>query len=103
MEMNFEIDPDDGPHAGAQLSDADVEYLHAVIALEMAIRMEREEYVRHFHGVAAARGSQEDMIEALRGDRDRMRFIAAVEADLEALLTTSETAAADDDGQRRHR
>jgi hypothetical protein len=103
MEMNFEIDPDDGPHAGAQLSDADVEYLHGVIALEMAIRMERESYVRHFHGVAAARGSQEDMIVALRGDRDRMSFIAEVEADLEALLMTSETVAADDDGQGRHR
>jgi hypothetical protein len=102
MEMNFEIDPDDGPHAGAQLSDADVEYLHRVIALEMAIRMEREAYVTHFHGVAAARGSEEDMIEALRDDRDRMSFIAAVEADLAGLLVTSDTIGADTDGQRLH-
>jgi hypothetical protein len=101
MEMNFEIDPNDGPHAGAQLSNADVEYLHRVIALEMAIRMGRETYMMHFHGVAAELGSQEDMIEALRVDRDRMSFIAAVEADL-ALLVTSETVAADDDGQRLH-
>jgi hypothetical protein len=102
IEMKFDIDPDDGPHAGAQLSNADVEYLHRVIALEMAIRMGPEEYVMHFHGVAAARGSEEDMIEALRGDRDRMSFIAAVEADLAGLLVTSETAAADEDRQRLH-
>jgi hypothetical protein len=43
------------------------------------------------------------MIEALRDDRDRMRFIAAVEADLEALLMTSEAVAADNDGERRRR
>jgi hypothetical protein len=100
--MVFEIDPDDGPHAGAQLSNAEVEYLHRVIALEMAIRMGREAYVRHFHDVAAALGAQEDMIGALRADRDRMSFIAAVEADLEALLMTSETVAVDDDGPRLH-
>jgi hypothetical protein len=31
-----------------------------------------------------------------------MSFIAAVEADLEALLMTSETVAVDDDGPRLH-
>jgi hypothetical protein len=102
MEMSFEIDPDDGPHAGAQLSNADVEYLHRVVALEMAIRMGREAYVMHFQGVAEELGSQEDMIEALRVDRDRMSFIAAVEADLAALLVTSGTVAANDDGPRLH-
>ena len=88
MSKQYEFDPNEGPHAASRLSDQDIEYLHRIISLEMAIRMQGEAYETHFHGVAEARKEMEELICQLRKDRDRMVFVASVQADLENLPLT---------------
>ena len=91
MSKNYEFDPNEGPHAASRISDQDLEYLHRIISLEMAIRTDGEAYAEHFHGVAEARKQLDEHINQLREDRDKMHFIAAVEATLANLsLTTDE-------------
>lgn len=93
--MSYEIDPNSGPHAAANLSDEELDYLHRIISLELAIRMSRKAYERHFHGVAEAREAADEMVGQLREDRDRMRFVADVQADLERIPLTTDRDEAD--------
>lgn len=95
--MSYEIDPSNGPHAAANLSDEELDYLQRIISLELAIRMPQEAYERHFRQVAEARREADEMIAQLREDRERMRFVAAVRADLENLPLTT-----DRDGSETH-
>lgn len=87
---NFELDPNQGPHAASGLSDDELEYLHRIISLEMAIRMNEESYEKHFHNVAKARKEMDEMIQKLREDRERMCFVAAVQADIDSLPLTTD-------------
>jgi len=86
----FELDPNAGPHAASGLSNEELEYLHRVISLEMAVRMRREDYTRHFKGVADAREQQDEMIDKIRTERERMYFVASVTSDLENLPLTTD-------------
>ena len=88
---SYEINKDQGPHAASGLSDEDLQYLLRITSLELAIRMSSEDYTEAFHKIAEVRKEMDEMIEALRKDRDRMVFVAEVTADLERLpLTTDE-------------
>ncbi len=86
----YELDKNEGPHAASRLTDQELEYLHRITSLEMAIRMDREAYTKHFKNVAEARMEINEMIEMLRKDRDRICFVAAVQADLKNLPLTTD-------------
>lgn len=87
----FDIDPGDGPHAASGLSNDQLEYLHRIVSLEMAVRMKRDDFIQHFQNVVDARKDQDEMVKEVRKDRDRIHFVASVQADLENLpLTTDE-------------
>lgn len=86
---DYQLDPSEGPHAASHLSDEELEYLHRITSLEMAIRMNRQAYEQHFREMAEARAELSEMVEQLRADRERMRFVAAVRADLESLPLTT--------------
>lgn len=87
---SFDLDPAHGPHAASGLSNEQLEYLHRIVSLEMAVRMRKEDFIAHFEGLVNTRVDQDDMVDALRHDRDRMHFIASVQSDLENLPTTSD-------------
>lgn len=88
---HFHLEPGDGPHAASGLSNDQLEYLHHIVSLEMAVRMRREDFIEHFRKVVTARENQDDMVEEVRRDRDRMHFVTSVQSDLENLpLTTDE-------------
>lgn len=89
--MSYEVDPTNGPHAAANLSDEELDYLHRIVSLELAIRMSSESYQRHFHEIAAAREAAEEMVGQLREDRERMRFVTEVQADLARLPLTTDS------------
>ena len=88
---HYELDKEQGPHAASGLSDEDLQYLLRITSLELAIRMSSEDYTECFRNIAEIRKEMDEMIEALRKDRDRMAFVAEVTGDLERLqLTTDE-------------
>ena len=86
----FELNPADGPHAASMLSNDELEFLQQVVAVEMAIRLNREDYERRFHGVADHRREMDEMVSDWRNQRDRMMFVASVTADLDGLPVLEE-------------
>ena len=87
----FELDPNDGPHIASKLSDQQLAFLHQVVAVELAIRLRREEYVQRFHEIAEHRTEMDEIVSDWRSQRDRMVFVASVTADLEQLPVLAET------------
>ena len=81
----FEIDPTQGPHAASRLSDEDLDFLQQLVAVELAIRLDKKVYVKRFSGLAAHRDDMDGMVRDWRNQRDRMIFVASVTADLEQL------------------
>lgn len=86
----FELDPSEGPHIASRLSDQQLAFLQQVVAVELAIRLRREEYVERFHEIAEHRAEMDEIVSDWRSQRDRMMFVASVNADLEQLLVLSE-------------
>lgn len=86
----FEIDLDDGPHAASGLTNVQLEQIHRIVTLEMAVRMPRDDFVELLQSVAEARRAQDEMVGQIRHDRDLMRFEAAVLIDLARLPLTTE-------------
>jgi hypothetical protein len=96
----FELDPGDGPHAASGLSNDQLEYLHHIVSLEMAVRMKREDFIEHFQSVVDERKQQDDMVDEVRKDRDRIQFVASVRADLANLPLTTKEAGECGDGKQ---
>ena len=84
------IDPTNGPHAAAELSDEALEYLSKVVALEFALRTDAEYFRDKLVALAEARSAMQDTIDQVRHERDLMRFAAQVMADLEQLPVVEE-------------
>lgn len=82
---NFELNKDQGPHAASALEDEDLQYLLRIVSLELAIRMNADQYSESFQRIVEARKEMDEMISHLRKDRDRMCFVAEITADLEHL------------------
>lgn len=88
----FELDPNEGPHVASKLSDQQLAFLHQVVAVELAIRLRRDDYVQRFHEIAEHRTEMDEIVADWRNQRDRMVFVASVTADLEQLQVVAETA-----------
>jgi len=87
---NFELNKEQGPHAASGMTDEDLQYLLRIVSLELAVRMEADQYGKSFHEIAEAREDMDEMIFHLRRDRDRISFVAAITADLERLSLTTD-------------
>lgn len=87
----FELDPSDGPHIASGLSDEQLAFLHQVVAVELAIRLGRDDYVQRFQEIAEHRTEMDEIVSDWRSQRDRMVFVASVTADLEQLAVLAET------------
>lgn len=87
---HFEIDFEKGPHAASGLTYQQLEQIHRIVTLEMAVRMNREDFIELLEMLADARKQHDDVVDQVRRDRDLMHFEASVLADLEKLSVTPE-------------
>lgn len=87
----FDLDPTEGPHAASRLSDRELEFLQQIVAIEMAIRLEKSAYQDRFEKIAEARDEMDEVVCDLRRQRDRMIFVASVEADIDQIPVVEES------------
>lgn len=87
----FELDPNEGPHIASRLSDQQLAFLHQALAVELAIRLRRDDFVERFHEIAEHRAEMDEMVSDWRRQRERMVFVASVTADLEQLPVLAES------------
>lgn len=83
--VTFNLDPAEGVHMASDLSDEELELLQHVLTVEFAIRLEGEDYQRLFQRIAEHRPEMEEMVSDWRRQRDTMRFVDSVTADLRNL------------------
>jgi hypothetical protein len=86
----FEIDPAQGAHAASGLTNEELEVLYRIVALEMAVRLSKEQFVELMERLGEARRNQDDLIDKVRVERDRILFVNSVEADLQNLPMTTD-------------
>lgn len=86
----FRINSKNGPHAGAELSDADIQFLCGVVLWELALRTDPEEFADFLRQTIERRGCSEGALETTRHERDMMRFAAEVMLDIQQLPATTE-------------
>ena len=82
---DFNIDPQKGPHAAAELSDEELTYLANLVAWEVAVRTTSEGFARRLGELIEARDGLDATLEDVRRERELLRFAAEVLADIEAL------------------
>lgn len=80
-----QIDPTRGPHAAADLSDEELDGLARIVAWEVAVRTTIEQFRDQLGGLADQRAHMQEAIEAVRCERELMRFAADVMQDIEQL------------------
>ena len=80
-----QIDPTRGPHAAADLSDEELDGLARIVAWEVAVRTTTEQFRDQLGGLADQRVHMQEAIEAVRRERELMRFAAEVMQDIEQL------------------
>ncbi len=85
------IDPTRGPHAAADLTDEDLEQLARIIAWEVAVRTTTEQFRDQLGGLADQRVDMQEAIDAVRKERELMRFAAEVMNDIQRLPEVPET------------
>ena len=81
----FNFDPTQGAHMASELSDQDLDLLQHVLAVELAIRLDKVVYQQRFRRIADHRVEMDDIVSDWRNQRDRMGFAAGVTADLDQL------------------
>ena len=81
----FNLDPSEGPHMASQLSDEELDFLQQVLAVELAIRLDKTAYQQRFHRMADHRSEMDGIVSDWRRQRDRMLFVASVTSDLDRL------------------
>ncbi len=89
--QNGRIDPTRGPHAAADLTDEDLEQLARIIAWEVAVRTTTEQFRDQLGGLADQRADMQEVIDAVRQERELTRFAAEVMNDIERLPEVHET------------
>ena len=85
---SYQINNEQGPHAAANLSDADVQYLAGVVLWELALRSHRDDFVAYLQQLIEQRETGEDQLESVRHQRDLMQFAAEVMFDIQRLPET---------------
>ena len=86
------IDPTQGPHAAAALTDEEVEFLSGMLIWELGVRFPKDEYIELLARASAARDNLDDEIEFTRHEREMMRFEIEVLDDIEYLPLTTDSA-----------
>lgn len=86
------IDPSQGPHAAAGLTDEEVEFLSGMLIWELGVRYSKDEYLELLSRASAARDRLDEEIEATRLERDLMSFEIDVLSDIDALPTVGDGA-----------
>ena len=86
------IDPTQGPHAAAGLTDEEVEFLSGMLIWELGIRFPKDQYVELLARATEARDRLDDEIEFTRHEREMMRFEIEVLDDIENLPLTTDSA-----------
>ena len=87
----FNLDPTDGPHIASSLTDEDLGLLQQVVAVELAIRLDKAAFERRFRSIADHRADMDEMVGDWRRQRDVMVFVASVTSDLDQLRVLEET------------
>ena len=82
---DFDIDPSQGAHAAADLSDAEVEYLAKLALWEYAVRNDRHQWIDFVEEIMSVRDEVHEVIVEVRKERELMAFEAEVLADLDNL------------------
>ncbi|MDH3730319.1 MAG: hypothetical protein OES13_04220 [Acidimicrobiia bacterium] len=81
------IDPSQGPHAAAGLTDEEVEFLSGMLIWELGVRFSKDEYLELLERAGSARERLDEEIEFTRNEREQMRFEIEVLDDIESLPT----------------
>lgn len=87
---DFYIDPTKGPHAGADLTDEQVEYLCRLAFWELSVRTPDSDYLEFVEALPAIRQEIDDLVCQTRVERELMQFEADVMADLDDLPLTTD-------------
>lgn len=85
------IDPENGDHAAADLSDGAVRHLFELVLWELAIRTDEEEFNDCLCEANEIGGSLEEMLVKARRQRELMRFAAEVMLDIESIPVIEES------------
>ena len=85
------IDPSQGPHAAAGLTDEEVEFLSGMLIWELGVRFSKEEYLELLDRACSARERLDEEIECTRHEREMMRFEIEVLDDIDSLPSLDET------------
>jgi hypothetical protein len=85
--MSFQIDPNEGAEAAAEIPDEQFQVLVRIVMWELAMRTSPEQFENHLREVAEVRARMEPDIVASRQARDQRRFVASVLSDIECLPT----------------
>lgn len=87
MSDSFHIDPSDGPHAAAGLTDDQVEYMCKLLLWELSVRMSEADFVDYLRTMRILREQHADLVSQVKYERDLMHFEEEVLADLAELPT----------------
>ncbi len=85
--MSFQIDPNEGSEAAAEIPDEQFQVLVRIVMWELAIRTSPGQFKNHMKEAAEVRARMEPDIAASRQARDQRRFVASVLNDIECLPT----------------
>lgn len=85
------IDPKDGDHAAADLSNEALQYLYELVLWELAIRTDEEQFSNCLREATEIRSSLEEKLAQARRQRDLMRFAAEVMLDIERIPVIEES------------
>lgn len=81
----FNLDPTEGPHIASNLTDQELDFLQQVVAVELAIRLDKTAFQQRFHRIAEHRPEMDEMVCDWRRQRDRRAFVDSVTSDLDQL------------------
>ena len=90
---SYQINNEQGPHAAANLSDAEVQYLAGVVLWELAVRSHREDFVAYLQQLIEQRDAGDEQLEGVRHQRDLMHFAAEVMFEIQQLPETGDESA----------
>lgn len=90
MSEAFHIDPTDGPHAAAGLTNDQVEHLCQLMLWEISIRYSKDDFMGYLETLRRVREENSDIIGQVKYERDIMQFEESVLADLAALPSTAD-------------
>ena len=90
MSDAFHVDPSDGPHAAAGLTDNQVEYMAQLMLWELSIRYTEDQFMEYLEALRLVRQDNAEVIDQAKQDRDVINFEASVLADLDSLPSTED-------------